>query len=75
MLRGGRHFRFVPTAAPSQCLNNDLACVLFVYLPQALLEWPRLCEFRFRECLGAGQTLETDLEIKKRPPKSVYSAP
>ena len=50
----------------SQCLNNDLACVLFVYLPQVLLEWPRLCDFRFRGCLGAGQNLEPDLEINKR---------
>ena len=49
----------------SQCLNNDLACVLFVYLPQVLLEWPRLCDFRFCGCLGAGQNLEPDLEINK----------
>ena len=65
LLHGVQHFRFVPTADHSRCLTNDLACVLFVYLPQVLLEWARLCDFRFRGCLGAGQNLEPDLEINK----------
>ena len=52
----------MPPARLKQIYSDN---ALFVYLPQVLLKWPRLCDFRFRGCLGTRQNLEPDLEINK----------